>query len=253
MNLRFLAALLVAAPVLPLASAAANPTQPNVVSAKINRTENVVYPAALLAEGVSRGEVRVMIEIDETGVVTDTLPLAYTHEAFLTATLNAIKRWTYEPARADGVPAPTRCELTVRFEVSGVLVTDRTSSAIPFQEKDYEGFAYRVHGPRTLDRIPASLNVTQPIYPREWVGQGLSGKVTLSFFVDETGAVRMPTVASTDHAYFSASALAALSEWRFEPPTHKGRPVLARFQQTFHFEPPAAPAADTPTAASGTM
>jgi TonB family protein len=247
---RLLVLALAAAASVPAALSAAAPLSPaSFIPAKINRTEEVVYPARPLAEGIGRGEVRVMINIDENGVLTDTLPLAYTHEDFLTATLNALKRWTYEPSRVDGNGVPTRCEITVRFEVTGVLVSDISATAPPFIEKDYDGFAYRVHGPRSLDRIPAATTVTQPIYPREWIGQGLSGKVTLNFFVDETGAVRMPTVASSDHPYLSASALTALSEWRFEPPLHKGRPVLARFQQTFAFEPPTGPLGDAPPAA----
>jgi TonB family protein len=235
-----LAGLLVAS----IASAA--PAEPTTFSARIFRNVDVTYPLSLLRDGVSHGEARVLININDKGVIIDTLPLAYTHKPFLTATLDALKKWKYEPGRIDNVPVNTLCEITVRFEVSGILVFDRTPVNMPHQDIAGEEYVYRVHGVRTLDRIPTPLHITQPVYPKDWIAQGLRGKVTVDFYVDETGAIRMPSVGASDHPLLAASVVQAVSEWRFTPPTRRGQPVLVRCQQVFNFTPPS----ETPAPAS---
>jgi TonB family protein len=207
-------------------------------AAKIIRTKEISYPLKLLNEGVSRGEVTVLLQLNEEGVITDTLPVAYTHEPFLKATLDALKEWKYEPGRVEGQPVTTVCEVSIRFEVSGVLVFERFGPIMPHENLGRDEFAYKVQGLRNLDRIPTPLHVAQPVYPKEWISQGLRGSVTVDFYVDETGAVRMPTVGANDHPWLAASAFNAVREWRFTPPTRDGKPVLVRCQQIFNFAPP---------------
>jgi len=59
--------------------------------------------------------------------------------------------------------------------------------------------------------------------------------VEVRFYIDETGAVRMPAVDSDAHPYLAETAVTAVKEWRFAPPTHDGRPVLVAASQVFDF------------------
>jgi outer membrane biosynthesis protein TonB len=59
--------------------------------------------------------------------------------------------------------------------------------------------------------------------------------VSVDFFIDETGSVRMPAVSANDDVHLTALAIDALRQWKFEPPTHNGRPVLAKAVQVFNF------------------
>jgi TonB family protein len=66
---------------------------------------------------------------------------------------------------------------------------------------------------------------------------GVGGKVTVDFFVDESGKTRMPVVAGRSDDSLAGFAIAAVKQWRFEPPTRGGIPVLVRVSQDFNFVP----------------
>lgn len=226
-------------PVAPATLTAATALLEN-TTCKIHRTTPVRYPVSLMREGIAQGEARVLINIDANGQLTESMVLAYTQKPFADAALAAIGEWRYEAARYGGETVGTVADITFRFEIDGVLLVERVG--VPhFQQNDAFGSAYiyKPHGLRTLDGIPTPIQVTQPIYPKEWIDQGLRGSVIVDFYIDETGAVRMTSVASTAQPLLAAAAAAAVREWRFAPPLRKGRPVLAHCQQVFRFEPEA--------------
>jgi TonB family protein len=191
-----------------------------------------------MRDGISNGEARILINIDSTGRLTESMVLGYTHKPFADAATAAINEWRYEPAHYDGENVGTVADITFRFEIDGVLLVERVG--VPhFTQHETLGvkYVYKPHGLRTLDGIPTPIQVTQPIYPKEWIDQGHRGTVVVDFYIDETGAVRMPSVASTENSLLASAAAAAVKEWRFSPPLRKGRPVLAHCQQIFKFEP----------------
>jgi TonB family protein len=61
--------------------------------------------------------------------------------------------------------------------------------------------------------------------------------VAIDFYIDETGTVRMPAVSIKDDSELTALAVMALRQWKFEPPTRNGRPVLVKATQVFNFGP----------------
>ena len=209
-----------------------------VTPCKINRTKPIDYPLSLLRSGISHGEARILVSIDADGRLTESMVLGYTHKPFADAALDALAIWRFEPARLNGDPVGTVADITFRFEVNGILLVERVG--VPqFTPGDTFGrdYIYHPHGLRSLDAIPTPVHVTQPVYPKEWIDQGLRGTVTVDFYIDETGAVRMPSVSSTENPLLAAAASAAVREWKFAPPQRKGRPVLAHCQQVFKFEP----------------
>jgi TonB family protein len=64
--------------------------------------------------------------------------------------------------------------------------------------------------------------------------------VVVDFYIDETGAVRMPYVTGRPHTLLANLAVDAVRQWKFEPPTRNGTPVLVHARQVFHFNPMAA-------------
>jgi TonB family protein len=86
---------------------------------------------------------------------------------------------------------------------------------------------------RDLDHIPTPVEVVAPVAKLE----GAPRSVTVEFYIDEQGRVRMPAVdreAADDT--LAAAAVAAVEKWRFEPPVRKGRPVLVFAEQPFNFK-----------------
>jgi TonB family protein len=71
-----------------------------------------------------------------------------------------------------------------------------------------------------------------PVYPESMRAAGLEGRVMLQALIDEAGNVGELEVLEAqpkDHEEVIASAIDAVSRWRYEPATHDGKPVAVYF------------------------
>lgn len=215
---------------------------------KINQTVPVAFPTEVNQLGISSGDVGVAIAIDETGKLTDYLVTAYSHRKFADRAVDALKRWKYEPARLNGEPHSATAELTFHFETRGpILVSLTMSSYLELLNAQMRPTIYSYSACRLsqLDRIPTPSKVVAPGLPL--AAKDLKKKlvITVHFYIDEQGRVRLPAVdrASSQTAEaFAAEALAAVSQWEFEPPLSHGQPVLVSARQDFNFTPAPEPA-----------
>ena len=66
----------------------------------------------------------------------------------------------------------------------------------------------------------------QPAYTPEAQAQGIMGDVTLSLEVDQEGKPRNIKIVEGLDPGLDKNAIAALSEWRFDPGTKDGHPVI---------------------------
>lgn len=210
------------------------------VPMKIIQTEPVVYPHAAKDLGIATGEAQVAIQIDDKGKLTDYLVTAYTYPAFAEAAVVALKRWEYRPAYLHGEGRSARADLTFTFESQGLVLVDLTVSSY-VEQRNYQlhpgTYAFHVCTLRDLDRIPTPTQVVKPLYPREFAGKAV--KVVVQFYIDKDGQVRLPAVDSETgaaHDALSAAAVQAVTEWKFEPPVSKGRPVVVAVRQEFNFK-----------------
>jgi TonB family protein len=205
----------------------------------INQTDALIYPFSMTTSGILSGEARVVVSVDAEGHLSDTLVIGYTNEAFADAAIAALKRWTYEPARVHGIARASRAYVLFTFKNDmGVMIqklpgmTD-ASMVRSFADNRY---TYRACQLRDLDRIPIPAQVVPPNPPK----RNLSAKrtVTVEFYIDDQGRVRMPAV-DRDEAddVYAAAAVRAVEQWRFEPPLRKGHPVLVLARQDFNFVP----------------
>ena len=226
-----------------LNASAAVPATTDYVPMKVVQTDEVIYPRRASEIGVTSGEVHVSVQVDETGKLTDQLVTAYTHPLLADTVVHALKRWKYEPAWIHGQPRSATVDLTFVFENRGLVVVDLTvSSYIQLRDVQMRPGAYRYHACtlRELDRIPTPTKVVQPGYPVEPAKMQQPVAVTVLFFIDEQGRVRLPAVSretSETSDTFAAAAVNAVSQWKFEPPLSKGMPVLVAARQEFNFKP----------------
>lgn len=185
--------------------------------------------------GVDSGEVRAAISVDSDGNLKDCLITAYTTPEFADAVLAALKRWRYHPAKANGRPTASCSDLLVEFRSEGVVVQTLPGAMIrrAFDSLD-EHYRYKPSQLRDLDRIPTPVHVVPPVASSD----DLIHTVTVEFYIDEQGNVRMAAVPRTSAGdVYAAAAVAAVEQWRFEPPLRRGRPVLVLAQQEFNFRP----------------
>jgi len=97
-----------------------------------------------------------------------------------------------------------------------------------------------------LDKKPIATRRRAPAYPYELSAAGINGTVVVSFVIDATGKARdVHAVASTHHD-FETAAVAAVTDWQFDPGLKDGRAVNTRVSQLLEFnaDPDSAPARD---------
>lgn len=205
---------------------------------KVHQKIPAVYPLRMLHQGVMRGHAQLVAEIDPAGKLADVLVAAYTHRPFADAALAAIKEWRFDPGYHGGQPITSILTVDFEFETTGVLTHEVTFDTKAL-DRTGKVYAYRPHGVETLDRRPGRPRGEQPIYPKAWIEEGRAGSVVVDFFIDESGRARLPALAEGGDSWLASSALSAVKTWRFDPPTHQGKPVLVRATQLFVFEPPA--------------
>lgn len=213
---------------------------PNHTPVKIIQTNAPVYPPQMLAHRT--GEVRLAISVDEQGRLKDTLVLTYTKREFADSAVRAVNAWRFEPAQVDGQPVSATLELTFNFETKGAVVSLTQTEAMEaafFSRHFDEVLDYGVASTRELDAQPAPVSTVTPAYPRALANAGAVGQVTVLFYIDETGAVRMPAVAHADDLRLVDLAVDAIRRWKFSAPTKSGGAVPVRASQSFTFMPAA--------------
>ena len=225
---------------LPAIGFAASPFEPNPADADlgiaIEQVGVLVFPPRMLYEGISSGDVRAAISVDQDGNLTDCLLVSYTEKAFAEVAMAAIKRWKYQPAQVHGRTQSSRADVIFSFRDQGVFVQSLPGAAERrVIESILQGrFAYQACPLRDLDRIPTPVHVVTPTIS----GGSPKHTVTVGFYIDEEGKVRLPSVpreAADD--LFAAAAVKAVEQWRFEPPLRKGQPALVYAEQEFKFNP----------------
>jgi TonB family protein len=216
---------------------------PDYVPVSMVQTEEATFPAELVTIGIKSGAATVAVAIDETGHLTDYLVTGYTHPAFATHAVAALKQWKYEAAQIRGRPRNSKADLTFDFQVKGVVVVSFSAEtrAEIFRAKivpNSEG--YHACTLAQLDRIPTPTKIVNPAYGPADARSSRGGVVSVEFYIDETGRVRMPSVSletNENNEALAAIAISSVGQWQFEPPLVRGRPVLVLAHQDFSFKP----------------
>jgi TonB family protein len=203
------------------------------------------FPQKVLSQGLKSGQVRIAVQIDADGKLTDYLVTAYSHPAFVDGAVASVRKWRYEPARIHGSPRSAKAEYTFNYEAEGVVVVDMSIQTIPELLRmtiapNSQAFTARTLG--QLDRTPTPTKIVKPVYPRTLARSSKGGRVTVEFYIDEQGHVRIPSVDRQTieaNEELAAAAITAVEQWQFEPPLLKGRPVLTLAEQDFNFKAPA--------------
>jgi TonB family protein len=205
---------------------------------KFEQTVDPVFPTHLLKVGVNSGEARVAIDTDAEGKLSDILVLGYTHAAFADAAVAAIQHWKFEPARIQGEPVGSIVELDFDFSVSGIVVSvpniceAEEARILRVRTDQFNDLPCAAHN---LDRTPTLVATQLPRYPMTLAKHGVKGTVRIDFYIDEMGAVRLPSVAVEQNSELAALAIEAVRQWKFTPPTSRGHAVLVQASEEFHF------------------
>jgi TonB family protein len=191
----------------------------------------------------SDGSAVVAFTVRASGWVDDAIVLAATERRLGDAAVEAIEQWRFERDPALGTGPQAEPNAVLRREIvefvfkrdSGVISMSHLEGAKAWFPKDRD-FEVRMLLPDELDaplaRVaqPDPPNVTARVAALEH-----GGRATVSFVVDETGRVRVPTLVAADDPALGAAALAMLASWRYHPPLRGGKPALVEQRSTFTF------------------
>lgn len=76
---------------------------------------------------------------------------------------------------------------------------------------------------------PKLIKQVNPVYPEEARQKGLNARVVLEVVINPKGEPTQIKVLKTENEIFNASAVDAVSQWRYESPMHDGKPVSVRW------------------------
>jgi TonB family protein len=152
----------------------------------------------------------------------------------------ALRRCNFTPAVVAGAPVTAVREMRFRFSRAGVAIENLTGIDVlsrALERATFDHMSFRALALRELDRIPTPVTVIKPRMPEALATSRASGTVTVEFYIDETGNVRMPAALDRTLSDHACEAVEAVRQWKFEVPTAHGKPALALVRQKFHFDP----------------
>jgi TonB family protein len=217
---------------------------PDYVPLHMDQREEAVFPRSLEAVGVKSGAASIAVAVDETGQISDYLVTAYSNPLFAESALAAVKKWKFEPAQIHGAARSSKADLTFKFELEGVVVVSVSALSgadIIKYKLAPNSQAYAACTLAQLDHIPTPTKIVNPSYPTQLARSSRGGKISVEFYIDEQGRVRMPSVSRETieaNGELSSIAIGAVAQWQFDAPLRKGRPVLVLAQQDFNFKAP---------------
>ncbi|MEO6004589.1 MAG: TonB family protein [Opitutus sp.] len=191
----------------------------------------------MLMDGVTEGKVIFAIDVSDEGKITDTIVLGTTHRGMVRIGREILDGAEITPAQLNGQPVACQTEVTIDYHASGVVISRPAIIDLDQHVQQRMGYRMKLNQKfaRDLDVLPPRLVTVMPKYGVDAEKQGVRGKVRVHFYIDETGAVRMPSVEGEAHPYLSAIALEAMRGWRFAPPMSHGKPALMAARQDFSF------------------
>ncbi|MBC2605078.1 TonB family protein [Pelagicoccus albus] len=159
------------------------------------------------------GLVRVLVDINQYGFVTDAAIEESSNAELNDATLAAIRQWTFNPAEEDGIAVSSKAVQPFSFN----------HGAIVYKEKKL-----------AEDSLPSAKKRVAPTLSNEL--RSITGQVVLQAELNEEGRVIDVAVKSSTHEELESTASDALKKWTFKPAIESGKSIASSVIIPFHFK-----------------
>ncbi|MDI1247979.1 MAG: TonB family protein [Lacunisphaera sp.] len=191
------------------------------------------YPPELVAREIV-GEVSVEFGVDAQGAVQAPITAKSQQPELEAPVLAAVAQWKFSPSQFRGRNIPARVTATVKFGLDESAAPAKPAFAAQAMKPGSLDVAVIAPGDR--DYVPPRpVRQPGPVYPIEMSAQGLEGRVTVEFVIDQNGNVREPRLVRSTDQEFEAPALEAILQWKFTPGQVRGRKVAVRASQIVEF------------------
>ena len=219
------------------------PTSTEGIQLEIHAKTLPIFPYAMKQEGYMRGEVDLIVEIDEFGELRDHLVSVASRDEFAREVERVIDTWNFNPPMWEGKAVPIIARIRVNFESIGAVISFDITSGIlnRMVSQDTLMRMYRKQNlvnADDLDSFPTPKVVTKPQVSQVLLDENKGTKGVFTFYIDQRGRVRMPALKQVEGEVdlrLLIAAQDALLQWQFEPPTAKGKPVIVQVSQPFLF------------------
>ena len=228
--MRILQAALVSLAVALGASLPAQETTGEYISPKSVRAVAPVYPYQLLLDG-KEGVAEVQFTIAYGGKAILASVVSASDPAFGKALIADIEANEFLPPRVNGQPRLAQARL--RYNFNGAAGLDAPARQLLAELRKPMPAIARAD---QLDKKPALARQDPLIYPYSLQSDGVSGQAEIEIIIDRTGRVLFPRVVSATNDDIGYAAAAAVTRWRYQPPTKGGQPTDARVTVTVTYD-----------------
>ncbi len=201
--------------------------------------EPASYPFSMFNIGIYEGWTKVYVGVDDQGNLLDALVIGYSHPDFGKSALEALHRWKFIPASINGKPSTSTVRINFTFNHTTTTTQIQTVGIVDIIENNNVKFQRDhslIYSLDKLDRIPTPIHIVPPEHPERDIRRYAGRKIEVDFFIDETGKVRLPTLIFPESKEIVERTIAAVKQWRFEPPTYEGKAVITSVRQEFVFK-----------------
>ena len=173
-----------------------------------------------------RVTVRLELRVNEDG--SSDVKVLKGPEEFHQAAINAISQYRFRPGTLNGKVVPVRMTQSIIFRLPKQQ-TPPPASGDADSSKVLEFYMVEVK--------PKLLHSVKPVHPEEAVRDSLEGIVFLKFMVNVDGSVSDVRVLRGAEVFHQA-AIDVVSQYRFKPAEHNGKPVAVWMTQPVSFRLP---------------
>lgn len=195
---------------------------------KLAKSARPVYPTFMRRAGVE-GRVKVAFEVTVEGRTANVYPVESNNPNFEDAAVDAVSKWTFEPAQVDGRPVRVRMGVPVIFNIQG-------GGSSMYRVKRPKSFPDTLPEVFHFDEPPEVLNVASPVYPLSALREDREGKVKVGFYIGPDGYVEKSAIATSGGADLDGATIAAVEKLRFKPAIKDGKPSYAALRMEFEFK-----------------
>ena len=198
------------------------------VKPKVLHSVKFVHPEEAIRDSLE-GKVFLKFIVNVDGSVSDVRVLRGP-EVFHQASIDAISQFRYKPAEHNGKPVAVWMTQPISFRLPKQQSTPPASGDADIS-KVLEFYMVEVK--------PKVLHSVKFVHPEEAIRDSLEGKVFLKFIVNVDGSVSdVKVLRTTGSKVFQKAAIDAISQFRFKPAEHNGKPVAVWMTQPVTFRLP---------------
>ena len=212
----------------------------------MHAVEPIPHPEEALRDSLE-GKVFLKFRVNVDGSVSDVRVLRGP-EVFHQAAIDGVSQFRFKPAEHNGKPVAVWMTQPVTFRLpkQQTRQAPRSSWYVPptasGQISLKKNFSSEVRPIFKVEVKPKLLHEVLPVYPKEALKNKVEGRVPLRYVVNVNGSVSgvkvLKSSGTIDRKDFQQAAIDAVSQFRYKPAEHNGKPVAVWIIRMIRFRLP---------------